>query len=282
MIYPKRNDAKYFYYISLIFFIIVSVLATLQIQNEKQKYAEQVKAVAASKVEASDVGNTSSAEGWVNKALSLQDDGKFTDPNKAIEYLNNAIKLEPGYARAYVLRGTAYDDLGQHLRAIEDYSAAIRLNPDNKVSASCYMARGLAYDDLDQYQRAIEDYSEAIRLKLDFPLIYTFRGVAYNKLNQHQEAIKDFNEYIRMEQGNYNGYYNRGATYSKLGQHQRAIEDYNEAIRLKPDYAKAYHNRGVAYLAQSNKALGCRDAQKACDLGDCRLSALTEKYGDCR
>jgi len=33
----------------------------------------------------------------------------------------------------------------------------------------------------------------------------------------------------------------------------------------------AYSNRGDAYLNQGDKESGCRDAQKACELGNCKL-----------
>jgi tetratricopeptide (TPR) repeat protein len=77
-------------------------------------------------------------------------------------------------------------------------------------------------------------------------------------------------------------YNNRGAAYGNLGQYQRAIEDCNEAIRLKPDYAWAYNNRGIAYLKQGNKNLGCSDAQKACDFGNCKLLEWAKGKGLCR
>jgi tetratricopeptide (TPR) repeat protein len=75
---------------------------------------------------------------------------------------------------------------------------------------------------------------------------------------------------------------NLGVTYTKLGQYQWAIEEFNKTIRLNPDLAEAYKNRGAAYLSQSNNELGCRDAQKACELGDCQLLALSKGKGDCR
>ena len=149
---------------------------------------------------------------WFDKANALwdEDGGKFTDPKKAIEYLNNAIKLKPDYVEAYNNRGLAYFNFGQ-------------------------------------YQRAIEDYNKALRLKPDFA----------------------------------KAYYTRGSAYRYLGKYQRAIEDYNEAIRLKPDYVEAYNNRGVTYLLQGNNNLGCRDAQKACALGDCKLLDLAKSKGLC-
>ncbi|KUG22124.1 hypothetical protein ASZ90_008094 [hydrocarbon metagenome] len=144
-----------------------------------------------------------------NNALALCSSGKCTDPQKAIEYLDEAIKRKPDLAEAYNIRGNADGDLGQHQRAIEDYNEAIRLKPN---------------------------YAHA--------------------------------------------YYNRGYTYSKLGQYPQAIEDYNEAIHLKLENTSVYYNRGNAYFMHGNKELGCTDAQKACELGDCTLleDAKSKKY----
>ena len=62
---------------------------------------------------------------------------------------------------AYLNRGTAYAELGQKERAIEEYSRAIELDP-KKTKA--YLNRGVAYAELGQMERAIEEYSRAIEL----------------------------------------------------------------------------------------------------------------------
>jgi tetratricopeptide (TPR) repeat protein len=90
------------------------------------------------------------------------------------------------------------------------------------------------------------------------------------------------NEAIRLKPDYAAAYFNRGTTYANLSQHQLAIENYNAAIRLKPGYAAAYNNRGIAYFMQSNKNLGCSDAQKACALGICKLLELAKSKGLCR
>ena len=82
------------------------------------------------------------AADWFDKAQALGDGEKYTNPEKAIEYLNNAIKLKPDDALAYNNRGAAYAELGQYQRAIEDYNKAIRLKPEDALA---YNNRGLAY-----------------------------------------------------------------------------------------------------------------------------------------
>ena len=95
-------------------------------------------------------------------------------------------------------------------------------------------------------------------------------------------AIEDFNNAIHIVPAFANAYNNRGFTYYILGQYKHAIEDYNKAINLKPDYADAYMNRGVTYLKQGNNTLGCRDAQKACALGNCKTLESAKDIKLCR
>ena len=226
-----------------------------------------------------DVSRRLTAIDWFIMADTLRVDEKYTDPPKVIEYLNEAIRLEPDFAYAYINRGLAYRSLGQYQQAFQDYNKAIRLKPND---ADAYIGRGNTYDKLGQYQRAFQDYNKAIRLKPDSADAYYNRGLAYYKLSQYQQAIQDLNEAIRLKPDDTDTYNNRGLAYDKLGQYQLAFQDYSEAIRLKPDYADAYNNRGVAYLMQGNNYLGCIDMRKSCELGNCRGYELEKDNGFCR
>ena len=134
---------------------------------------------------------------------------------------------------------------------------------------------------LDNISLPFEDFNEAIRLKPDIALAYMGRGLAYVTLGQHQRALEDINEAIRLKPDYAAIYIIRGFAYHNLGQYQRAIKDYNEAIRLKPDSAAAYIARGAAYLMLDDNNLFCQDAQKACDLGNCKLLEMSKVKGDC-
>jgi tetratricopeptide (TPR) repeat protein len=184
------------------------------------------------------------AADWFYKTGALSDGNMYTDPIKAIEYLNNAIKLQP-------------DD------------------------ETFYYNRGVAYDNMGQYQSAIKNYNQAIHLKPDYAEAFYNRGIIYNEIGQYKSAVKDFNEAISLQPNDVEAYNGRGCAYDKLGQYQRAIEDYNQAIRLMPDYTKAYINRGINYLSQGNNTLGCFDAQKACALGNCKLLEMAKGRGIC-
>ena len=111
---------------------------------------------------------------WINKAQLLWDGEKYTNPKKAIEYLNNAIKLQQNNAETYQDLGNAYVNLGQYQRAIENYNKAIGLK---QGYADAYNKRGVAYGYNGQYQQAADDFNNAIHLKQDYVEAYKNRGV---------------------------------------------------------------------------------------------------------
>ena len=113
---------------------------------------------------------------WINKANALWNGKEFSEPQKAIEYLNNAIKLQPNNADIYNLRGNIYGKLGQNQLAIDDFSKSIQLNPNNPDD---YNNRGSIYNKIGQYQQAIEDFNEAIRLNPNDALFYNNRGAIH-------------------------------------------------------------------------------------------------------
>jgi len=107
----------------------------------------------------------------------------------AIREFNEAIRLNPNYARAYYWRGRVYSNMNDHDRAIADYTQAIRLD---SAFVFAYKDRGYAYYSKKDYDRAIADYTEAIRLNIS-PLadVYSSRGSAYRAKGDTVKADAD-------------------------------------------------------------------------------------------
>ena len=152
-------------------------------------------------------------------------------------------------AETYLLWGNAKSDLGYYASAIKDYTAAIRLKPDD---AEAYYHRGMTKYQLRQhtasipdYDTAISDFNAAIRIKSDHAEAYYHRGMAKRLLSKYTDAISDFNAAIRIKPDHAKAYLFRGNAKAWLGQHDDAISDYDTAIQIKPDHAKAYLFRGV-------------------------------------
>ncbi|MDE0469267.1 MAG: tetratricopeptide repeat protein [Candidatus Poribacteria bacterium] len=186
---------------------------------------------------------TISADTYFRRGYTMWELGNYA---AAVEYFTKAISLHPNDPFTYYNRGVVKGELEQHIAAIEDYDVAIRLKPD---FALAYNNRGLAKYRLGQHIAAITDYDIAIGLKPNDAKAYLNRGLAKAALGQHSAAIADYNIGIRLKPNGADAYNNRGVAKGELGQHFAAIEDYNVAIRLKPDYVLAYNNRGLAKAA---------------------------------
>jgi tetratricopeptide (TPR) repeat protein len=250
---------------------------------------------------------------WRDKAIGLWNGRTYSDLNKALEYLTNAVQVDPNYARAFNSRGLVYDGLTQLDRAMADFNQAIYLDPNY---ATAYTNRGNTYHNLKQFDRAIVDYNAAIRLdpndakgytnrgntysnlglfvcaKADFDqsihldpndaVVYNDRGITYRELKQFDRAILDYDQAIHLDPNIGEIYFNRGNAYGDLVLFQRAIADYDKGIRLVPNNATAYTLRGQAYLELHKSKEGCADLQKACKLGVCEGYETAKKEKKCR
>jgi Flp pilus assembly protein TadD len=212
----------------------------------------------------------------INLGSALSDEGRTQE---AIDHYNEAIRIMPNLVLSYNTRGIAYAKLGQYQQAFDDFNKAILLKPDY---ADAYYSRGTIYNKLGRYQQAVEDLSEALRLNSYNSPAYFNRGNAYINLGLYQKAIEDITKVITLNPDSAEAYNNRAFIYIKLGQYQQAIENYAKAIHLKPDYADAYNNRAFVYLSLGDNVSACKDARKACDLGDCSTLQAVTSRGLCR
>src|SRR5215469_15690580 len=92
---------------------------------------------------------------------SGQDFLRGKEYDKAIGALNEAIRLDPNFAAAYIRRGVAFAEQGNFGSAISDFNIAIRLD-HNYTHA--YYDRGIAFTKQGNFGSAISDFNDAIRL----------------------------------------------------------------------------------------------------------------------
>lgn len=160
----------------------------------------------------------------------------------AIEDWTQAIKLKPDDTQARSSRASVREKIADYAGAIEDYTNIIGYNPND---GSAYILRAQVRLKLKDFIGAIADYNQALKLKPDDSyFIINNRGRAKLESGNHTGAIEDFTEAIKLEPNETYGYNNRGLAKRKLGEYAAAIEDHNQAIKLKPNETNAYRLRG--------------------------------------
>lgn len=188
--------------------------------------------------------------------------------DKAIEEYTKAISINPNNYEYYYKRGIAYSNEGKHENAIEDFTKAINTDKRIDLLGSPYYYRGNAYNKIGQYDKAIKDFTEAISWKHDNYGAYLNRGNAYVDKGEFGKAMKDYDMAIRWKPDYEKAYLGRGLVWSKMSEFDRAITDYSEAIRIDPFFAIGYYNRGIVYKKMNQKEKAILDFKKACELGD--------------
>ncbi|GHV03778.1 hypothetical protein FACS189485_07740 [Spirochaetia bacterium] len=162
-------------------------------------------------------------------------------------------------AEAWFMRGKAYAEEGYHDLALEAFTQAIVLNPNN---ADCYFHRAEWYfwrankglcvfeQIMTAYEQAIADYTQVITLAPDNAAAYVQRGRAYVQTFECEPAIADYTRAIGLEPDNIDAWYYRGKAYWAQHENDKALTDYAVAIRLNPCHAPAYEGCGDVYAGQ--------------------------------
>src|SRR6202044_1091018 len=119
-----------------------------------------------------------------------------TQPDLAIQDLDQVLKLTPDDATAFDERGAAYFSKGDFDHALTDFNQSIRLNPNDFTA---YNNRGTIYYALSQWAKAVADFTLAIGLNPNVGRIYLSRAFALDKLGQQDQAKADYAKAIRLD-----------------------------------------------------------------------------------
>lgn len=112
----------------------------------------------------------------------------------------------------------------------------IRAGKESRVNESIlYQNRGYQHGRKNDTDNAIEDYSEAIRINPNNAQAWTNRGARLQRRKEFQRAIADHTRAIELDRNHKDAWYNRGNVYQEIGDRERAIADYREALRVNPD-----------------------------------------------
>ncbi len=156
------------------------------------------------------------------------------------------------------------------------WQAVIRKDATDQFA---YFARGKMYDQKGDHVHALADYTMAIALAPRFPRAYNNRGIIYGKHGDYLRAIADFNQALALYPGFAQAYNNRGLIYFYLLEDRLALEDFNKAIELRPRAASSYVNRARFFRVTGQYRLAAGDFTRALEL-DPRNAAIEKERAE--
>jgi tetratricopeptide (TPR) repeat protein len=204
----------------------------------------------------------------------------------ALEYFGSALAAIPegdGFStvptEAYFYRGNIYYLKQMYDMALQDYTEAIKLDPELYVA---YNNRGVLYYRQKEFRLALADYSKAIELAPTYAIAYFHRGILYGNEGQYNAALADYTRAIELDPESARTYYNRAIINEQIERSDAALSDYTSAIELDPQYFEAYYNRAAVHYQQKEYASALADASRAVELRPdnaeaCYVRGLTHK-----
>jgi tetratricopeptide (TPR) repeat protein len=154
-------------------------------------------------------------------------------PREAIVDLTHALECSASHGRdardSLSLRGQAQQRVGDHARAIADFSRAIELDPGQP---DLWVQRARSRGEIGDLEGALVDHSEAIRLDPTFRPAYQYRAILHEVQARMDQALADYTEAIRLDPDDPGGYENRAKAYRALGDDGRAEADEKRAREL--------------------------------------------------
>ncbi|HLO83548.1 MAG TPA: tetratricopeptide repeat protein [Nostocaceae cyanobacterium] len=178
--------------------------------------------------------------------------------SQALEYLTDAIAIDPNYSEYHNLRGNIHFKLGNLADALTDYQRAIELSaPYPEVWANI----GQCHRYTGNLPAAIEAYSIALDLQNNQFSILVARAQVLEMVGQLEAALSDYNQALSLDANQPLVLANRAILLYELGEIAAAVADLNQAIALEPENADLYQNRAIACIANGDIDTAVRDLQ---------------------
>ncbi|MDP3555879.1 MAG: tetratricopeptide repeat protein [Bacteroidota bacterium] len=115
----------------------------------------------------------------------------------ALEYYNNALKVNPYNENTIYARAKLLQDIGKTDEAITEYNSILQ---KNKSCENCYYNLGAIYLEIKKDNKAaLENFTNAIMLNPNFAQAYFARGYTYAKLKDKESAKADYNMCLKIQ-----------------------------------------------------------------------------------
>jgi serine/threonine protein kinase/Tfp pilus assembly protein PilF len=198
-------------------------------------------------------GSLIQAQAQFERGQLLASDSHFAD---ALSAYDAALAARPGYAPAERGRG----EVLFRLKRFADSIAALTNYLDHKgePKATVYQIRALAHMRLGDPKGALNDFTLAVNLDPENATLLTQRGQAFLACQneQHRSALQDFEKAIQCNPNNGPAYSGRARVRMDLGEVGPALADTEKALQLGPQTVTLVYGAAALYA----RAVGKLDA----------------------
>ncbi len=130
---------------------------------------------------------------------------------------------------------------GSGVSGLRDCDAALRDETlSRRDESATYVNRGIIYNRARRFPEAIDDFNAALDIDPDLGPAFLNRGNTYFFQRAFEQALADYNRSIELGTRNLHAaYFNRGLIFDLQGDRDAARADFERSLELKPDFQPA-------------------------------------------
>lgn len=162
----------------------------------------------------------------------------------AIKHYNLALKNHPHPEKIWMKLSRLYFSIQQYNHSIEYCKKVLKSSPDNSdclhLLAVNYLKVGLSDHSIDIFESLLQTHPDSLE-------IHNNLGLLYYEKRQFQKAQQSLETAQKIQPDDPENLANLGSIYRALGYTHQAIEYYRQALKLKPDWISLYNNMGLVW-----------------------------------
>jgi len=196
--------------------------------------------------------NPAAYEGYLTALGLMQRYDKPGNLDQAISALENAVKVDPGFALGYAQIGEAYrikSIVEQNQRWLLQAEANARkaVELDNRIP-SVYVTLGRMHDTAGKHDLALEEFKHALQLDPRNGTAMAGMGRAYELAGRAGDAEASFRKAADLQPNDWDAHNNLAMLYDRQGKYAESIAEFKRALELAPDSAQVLFNLGATYV----------------------------------
>ena len=186
-------------------------------------------------------------EAWLALGVAQDSSGETA---LAVKSYSEAIQQGIRTSAAWFDRATAYAELGESEKSLDDLQTVLRMDPDH-IRARMMHALAIAETQPDE---AITDLTHVIGIDRENSEAWLQRGLCWKRNEDSDRALADLNVACRLTSADYRPWLERGRVLIKLGRAEDAISDLSRAVQYGTKDANCPYELGRAFAAAGNDA----------------------------
>jgi tetratricopeptide (TPR) repeat protein len=171
---------------------------------------------------------------------------------EAVEYLEKAVAIEPGYAKGQINLGVTYSLLKQQDKALAAFKRAVEFDPE---AVDGWRNLGITYQAMKEYDLASEAFAKVVELAPDDTDGLFSLGDMYFNRKDFEKALENYNKAVENKADDAALQYQIGASYFSLSNYPDAAGAFQKAAALAQQdvdnqglYKDAMFNLGITYI----------------------------------